>query len=451
MKERRINWSAGLCNASILLYVIWLMLPAVQTTGRAVSGVAAVALFAAGVALDREMWKKDWAGLLARAASIAVMPVLLFVFMARGGGSFLSFFVQNGMFFFPLVFCGYARQRGDSRLWRWLKPVLLTVTVVTVVTTIFWLVEGMFFRGDKVYAYSRSLGSAEPGYEAYLKELMLKNIGGYDFVYAMVAALPLTIVGIQRSRGGKRVAFTALLGLQTIMIVLSQYTYAMLYAAVILAVEILAAILRWLSRGRIEQGVSLLCGLSPLLLVWLLRMPLLRLASGLFAQAGLESFAFSLEQLMVALQGGTTDENSRLVHYQAALEGIRQSPLLGSLLGGEKLLSRHSDVLDVLSGMGLLGGAAVCLMIWLMGRGSLRGIRQHSDKAQLCIVWLSVLVTASLGTVCYSREIMAVAALGTLLVLEGKAQPAGDTPDAPRVSASPAGTLQNQRQPEDDA
>ena len=51
MKERRINWSAGLCNASILLYVIWLMLPTVQTTGRAVSGVAAVALFVAGVAL----------------------------------------------------------------------------------------------------------------------------------------------------------------------------------------------------------------------------------------------------------------------------------------------------------------------------------------------------------------------------------------------------------------
>ena len=59
MKERRINWSAGLCNASILLYVIWLMLPAVQTTGKAVSGVAAVVLFAAGVALDRKMWKKD--------------------------------------------------------------------------------------------------------------------------------------------------------------------------------------------------------------------------------------------------------------------------------------------------------------------------------------------------------------------------------------------------------
>ena len=134
---------------------------------------------------------------------------------------------------------------------------------------------------------------------------------------------------------------------------------------------------------------------------------------------------------MIALEGGVTDENSRLVHYQMAVEGIRQSPLLGSLLGGEQLLSRHSDVLDVLSGCGLLGSIAVALMLWLMGRGSFRGFAQHPAKAQLCIVWISVLVTACLGTVCYSRDIMAIAALGTLLVLEG-------TPTADSAGASVA-------------
>lgn len=413
------RWSAWLCNASILLYVLWLMLPAVQTTGRAISGVFTLGLFAAGAAMDAATWKKDWLGLLARAFFMAAMPLLLFYLMGRGGGSVLSFFVQHSMFWFPLVFCGYARMRGDSCLWRWLKPVLLTAVTITVLTTIFWLVEGMFFRGDKVYAYSRSLGNAEPGYEAYLKELMLRNIGGYDFVYAMVAALPLTILGIQHSRGGKRFAYTVLVFLQTVMIVLSQYTYAMLYAAMILAVEIIAALIRWISRNRIPMGFSLLLGLLPFVVVWFLRMPLLRLASTLFQQAGLDSFAFSLEQLTIALQGGATDENSRLMHYQLAWQGIRQSPLLGSLLGGEKLLSRHSDVLDLLSGMGILGGLAVAAMIFAMGRGSLRMIRNHPDKAQLCVMWLSVLVTATLGTVCYSREIMAVAALGTLLVLEG--------------------------------
>lgn len=421
-------WSANLCNASILLYVLWLLLPAVQTTGRAVTGIATVCLFALGVLLDGASWKKDWLGLLLRAACIATMPLLLFFFADRGGDQLLSFYVQNGMFWFPLVFCGYARQQGDSRLWRWLKATLLFAVTVTVLSTIFWLVEGMFFRGDTVYAYSRSLGYAEPGFEAYLKELMLRNIGGYDFVYAMVAALPLTILGMQHSRGGKRAAYTALLALQTIMIVLSQYTYAMLYAALILAVEIVSAIIRWISRNRVKMGASLVLGLLPFALVWFLRMPLLKFASAICAQAGLESFAFSLEQLMIAFQGGVTDENSRLVYYQTALEGIRQSPLLGSLLGGEQLLSRHSDVLDVLSGMGILGSFGVAAMIFLMGKGALRGFGNHPDKEQLCVMWLSVLVTATLGTVCYSRDVMAVAALGTLLVLEGK--PAEETPVA---------------------
>ena len=33
---------------------------------------------------------------------------------------------------------------------------------------------------------------------------MLRNIGGYDFIYATVAALPLTCLGIQRSAGRRR-------------------------------------------------------------------------------------------------------------------------------------------------------------------------------------------------------------------------------------------------------
>jgi len=425
--EKPSRTSATLCNASIVLYVLWLLLPAVQTTGRALTGVLAVGLFGAGVLLDGPNLKKQWYWLLLQAACAALMPILLFVFLSRGGTNRLGFFVQHGMFWFPLVFCSYARQRGDRRLWRGLKTALLAAVSVTVLTSIFWLVEGMFFRGDQVYAYARSLGNAEPGNEAYLKELMQKNIGGYDFVYAMVAALPLTIQGIQCSRGWKRAGFVLLTAAQTLMIVLSQYTYAMLYAALILAVEIVAALIRAISRGKVGMGASLLLGLVPFVLVWLFRMPLLSLAAGLCKQAGLENFAFSFEQLKIALEGGVTDETSRMAYYQTAVAGIGRSPLLGSMLGGDKLLSLHSDVLDLLSGMGILGTAAVCGMIWLMGRGSLQGVKQSPHKAQLCVMWLAVLVTATLGTVCYSRDVMAVAALGTLLVLEGgQAQPAGE-------------------------
>lgn len=257
--EKPSATSAGLMNASMLVYLFWLLLPAVQTTGRAATGAAAVALFGAGVLLDGTWLRAHGWRTLLRAACAALMPVILRVFLARGGENGAGFYVQQAMFWFPVVFAGYARERGDSRLWRWIRPLMLAVITVTTLTTIGWLIQGML-RGGRVYAYSRSLGYGAGGeaQEAYLKELMLRNIGGYDFVYATVAALPLTCLGIQRHGGWRRAAFCALLAAQAVMVALSQYTYAMLFAAAILAVEGIGLAVRAASRGRVGLGASLL-------------------------------------------------------------------------------------------------------------------------------------------------------------------------------------------------
>ena len=410
--------SIQLIRASMWLYVIWLLLPAVQTTGRAMSGAACVGLFGLGVLLDGETLKKEWPLLLARAACAAAMPVLMRLFMDRGGTNFAGFYVQQAMFWFPLVYAGHVRTLGDKRLWKNLKRVLPAVIIITLCTTTGWLIEGMFLRGDKVYAYSRALGFAEPGNEAFLKELMLRNIGGYDFIYAMVAALPLVCIAIGQNHGKKRAAFMALIVLQTVTIVLSQYTYAMLYAAAILAVEVIALLARRISKGKLSMGQSLLAGALPLLIGFALMQPLAQLASAVCMELGLENFAFSFEQLSLALQGSATDENSRLSHYLVALEGIRQSPLFGDLFGGAQQMSYHSDVLDLLSGAGVLGAAAACGMVWLMGRGSLRGMKNHPQKAQILFSFAVILLIASLGTVVYSRDIPTVVMLGALCVLQ---------------------------------
>ena len=419
-KNNRIDvWSTGLINASMLLYLIWLLLPAVQTTGGALGGAACVGLFGLGVLLDWQRTRERWLSIVLRAVCAAAMPLVLRLFLRRGGNNFLGFYVQQAMFWFPLVFAGYVRERADRRLWRWVKWVLLAAVCVTVATTIGWLIEGML-RGGRVYAYSRSLGYAGEGREAYLKELMLRNIGGYDFVYAMVAALPFACIGIVHHTGWRRGAYAALLTAQTVMIVLSQYTYAMLFAAAILAVQMFALIVRKLSRGRIGMGRSLLLGAVPLVLAALLMQPLAALAAKVCMSLGLTNFAFSFEQLLLALKGGATSADSRLGYYLTAVQGFLRSPLMGSMLGGEKLLSQHSEVLDLLSGMGLMGTALVGCMVWLMGRGALRGVKQHPDRAQLALAGCAVLAVTSLGTVFYSRDVMAVAAMGLLLVMEEK-------------------------------
>ena len=326
------------------------------------------------------------------------------------------------MFWFPLIYCAYVRERGDRQQLQWVKWALLFAMALTTITTIGWLIEGML-RGGRVYAYSRSLGNAGEGREAYLKELMLRNIGGYDFIYATVVALPFTMLGVARLRGWNRgglLALLALLVLQAVMIVLSQYTYAMIFAACVLAVELIALIVRAASRGRVKLGMSLLCGLVPLLLVVLLREPIVALAASLCERVGFASFAFSLNQLLVAMQGGVTSDTARLAYYLLPLEGVARSPFVGTMFGGEKLLSQHSDLLDLLSGMGVIGAAAVDGMIWLIGRGSMKGFKQSGARAQIVVAAALLGAIAATGTVVYSRDIMAVFALGSMLALEGE-------------------------------
>ena len=81
-------------------------------------------------------------------------------------------------------------------------------------------------------------------------------------------------------------------------------------------------------------------------------------------------------------------------------------------------MSYHSDVLDLLSGAGVLGAAIAAGMVWLMGRGSLRGLKTHPQKAQMILMFAAVFVTGLLGTVVYSRDIPTVVMLGALCVLE---------------------------------
>ena len=96
-------------------------------------------------------------------------------------------------------------------------------------------------------------------------------------------------------------------------------------------------------------------------------MPLTALAANVCEGLGLSNFAFSFRQLLLALEGGATGADSRLGYYLTALEGFARSPITGSMFGGEKLLSQHSDILDAMSGTGVLGTALMGALLILEG------------------------------------------------------------------------------------
>ena len=415
-QNSRGRLSANIVNVSMLVYMVWLLLPAVQTALHAVTGVLAVAAFAVGVLLHPDTVAFRWRSLLPRALFAVALPFALFYLLNRGGGNLPAYLAQQGMFWFPLLWCAYARQLDDVRLYRFIRPLLMTLMVITTLTTIGWLVQGLL-RGGKVYAYARSLGSGEPGNQAYLNELMQRNIGGYDFIYASVLMLPVTFGLACAARGVKRLGFSAFYGLQLVLIALSQYTYAIVFTVAITAVELLALLLRAVFR-RLSLGASLLWALPFIAAVWLLRVPLVTWAGGVAAGFGFENASYSLTQLLNMLTGGAVDAGSRLATYTLPMQGIAASPLVGSMFGGAKMLGMHSDLLDLLSGMGILGTAAFAFGAWVIGRGSQKGLSKHPAMPQVAVQRLVLFACLALGTVFYSREISLVLCLTAALMLQ---------------------------------
>ncbi|MBE5778968.1 MAG: hypothetical protein E7331_06495 [Clostridiales bacterium] len=404
--------SLRLCSASMLLYSFWLLLPAVQTLGGAICGAAAVALFVAGLLLDAEEWKAHWKLLIVQGACALAMPLVLYVFLQRGGASLPGFYAQNLMLWYPLIFASYALRKEDKTLWRYAKIVLIAMMLITTLTTIGWMCQGLTVK-KLFHTYPRMLGSGATDPET-ARKLMLRNIGGYDFVYAAVMAIPLLCVGIHASKGWKRVGYLGFLALVLVMIVMSQYTYAMVYAAIVLVVELTALAVRKIFR--IKLGTSLLIGLLSLVIIFLLREPIVSLGIWSADKLKMREMRNNLRRLLKMLQGTSIATGNRLDHYVLAWEGFKASPVIGTLFTAEKQLSQHSELLDLLSGMGVVGTALVGIMIGIMQQGLWKGAKKSTMFPHLVLMGAALLMLSTFGTSFYSRDVYLVYAMGLLLV-----------------------------------
>lgn len=398
------RWGAALKNISMLAYILWLMLPAVQVRLRAVTGALTLLVFAVGVLLDGETFKLHWKAFVPRVACAAALPLILLLLLNRGGEEPLGYYAQQAMFWFPVLWCGHAAQSGDKALVQFVFAAALLTFVITTATTVGWLVEGIFREEGKVFAYARSLGFGDSGWQPYLNELMGKNIGGYGFVYASVFALPFTFWLAGDAKGWKRWAFAALYCLQLLLIALSQYTYAIVFAAGITAAELLGLLLRRLFK-RLSVGTSLLCAVPVIAAALLLRIPLVNGLKALADALHFNNIVHSLDLLLAALGGGGAVEGTRLGAYATSWNSFLSSPLTGGMFGGQARLGMHSELLDLLAGVGIIGTAAFFAGVWLIGRGMGKGLKSSDALPHLMLQWASLAAFMAVDTVFYAREI----------------------------------------------
>ena len=397
-------------------FIIWLLLPAIQTTLGALGGILFTILFALGVILDAQFIKKNGIKFALAVIFVAIMPVLFYKFMGKGGTNFIGYYVQQGLFFVPFLYAYYSYCKKNTFFTTQIKLVFLIALTITLLTSIYWLVEGML-RDGPIYAYARSLGYAGEGREAYLKELMLRNIGGYGMVYMNVMLLPITFYSLQVNKGKIKLAAIILFVLQIVYIFLAQYTYAMVYTLLMLVMWFFAKIIYKCSRKKLSYGYCQIISLVILISLVFVKDILLSFAIYVSDMLTMSNISFSLNSLNEALKGTLITENTRLIAYQTSIQGITQSPWLGSLINSNFQLGLHSDVLDAISAFGIIGSLVLYVLFKLLFLNNKKTLPKSSIvyyRTHLVVF----IVIATFGTILYSNEI-AIALVFAPVLLQG--------------------------------
>jgi hypothetical protein len=172
---------------------------------------------------------------------------------------------------------------------------------------------------------------------------------------------------------------------------------------------------------RLSFSVSFLLILPFFLLIFLFRHPLVAWALQITTQHGLINASNSLQSLIDMMNGNITSV-SRAYLYNLSLDSFLVSPWLGAILGPDQVIGGHSEILDLLAGVGLIGFAGFIGGVWVIGRKAATGVFRISDKirAHLWLQWLIFFILLSINTVFYSREIPLALCLSTAYILQAE-------------------------------
>lgn len=417
----------------MLLYIVWLFLPVLQNLGGMKVGVIAIGIFGIGLLLDKDYLNSHGLEFYLRVCGAILLPLYAFAALYRGR-TLLPFIGQQGMFWFPPIFCIYIRFKNDVRLTRFVAYALLSTIIVTCITTTIGCIA---YHDPKNITLARelSMGWIE---KTRADMIMRMNIASYDFIYALVLPIPLIFSFIQIEKGWRKIAWIASLPLIMLTLIVADFALAVFAAVAVIAVELLALLLRCLTKKAkhpLSQSMSLLCTMPLLLLVIIFRMELIDMGAWLCEKLNLRDIGDSFKEMKLVFSGNPDqikNADSRLIFYQYALNGFKDSPFIGMLFQNVTLepsqnlaqhyqalrISGHSDVLDVLAGMGIFGAVIMPVLIYTVCHGFMKGMRKLQSYAQIILMLCVLFGFCVLTTMVYSREVSVIVFIGALLLMQ---------------------------------
>lgn len=261
---------------------------------------------------------------------------------------------------------------------------ILQIGVIAILITSLTTIQGL-----SLFPFAaRELAGAAT--EEIRNKYMLMNVGGFEFIYAIVILIPIIFWLIQNTNGIlKQINFLVLIS-TLYCIYVSAYTTALIIAAI----TILILLMNITPRIR-KLLISVIIIFLPLIGTGVLS------DFFLYASKSVESeyVADRLLQVSLLLQGqsinniDTETSNERLILMQNAWEGFCNSPLWGNnwIEWNKTLLSGHSFVLDILSSSGIIGLIIYFLIFYSIFKTCLmcnfKALFFHSK-----IVWITFII-----------------------------------------------------------
>lgn len=319
--------------------------------------------------------------------TFALLGVLQYYFINRDT-SFVSFWINFIIAFLPCLIAYQIRYTYENPLFykRYLQT-LAVFTGITSITTIWGL--------QKYPMASRELASGTAVYDT--NHYRAENIGGYEYIYAIVILIPILIYLIKHTEKVWRAINVAILVINIICVYQSQYTTALILVAVVFLLML-----------AFKNKIAFLISVFSLLLFWILGG--LDLLSKIFlffseniGQEYVSDRLLQLSQLFAGSEINTETSTARIDHYQNQLLLFVRSPIGGHNLFSYSTenISGHSFVLDWLGSAGLLGFGIVYFLLRNLYKRVVRFSRKKSCRI-VKLVWVMLCILAILNPVVFS-------------------------------------------------
>lgn len=341
MKEGSRSVMPRFMEVLIVLYVFHTTLPIFgYFIPAAVHGAAVLLLFALLAVYDRSFVRN-----LGK-----VLPVFAIYFLSIVYHGFSNFAMEMygllQLVLYPMLALYLMQHAGEKALKRMLIFIGLSY-VATAITT---------YIGNQMFPLaSRQLAAIFQSDEVYMYDVYMKmNIGGFNFIYALVLLTPAVIFLI-RSKNIPFLVGILLLVLFGATVIISEYTTALLSFLLIL----LSLLFLRKDFGGKQIGLLMTVAFIVVIVFDQLLFPQLTQLTGLFGSEAIDARLTEMSDFSTSGGASEGDLGSRINLYGISLNSFIQSPLWGSpnaKFGG------HSYVFDNLARYGLLG---LLGMIWM--------------------------------------------------------------------------------------